>query len=72
VQPGRVLLAASRSTPDEIVHLQVKSGGTVVYQGKVYGDRATLQVRRGDRGQVDGPVAEIDPNEVPDVGSISA
>lgn len=54
--------------PDEIVHLQVKEGGTAVYQDHAYGDRATLQVRRGDRGEVDGPVEEVDPNAVPDVG----
>ncbi len=53
--------------PDEIVHLQVKEGGTALYQGKAFGDRGTIQVRRGDRDQVDGPVEEVDPNEVPEV-----
>lgn|SRR5215212_3431064 len=29
---------------DEIVHLQVSKGATVVYNGQAFGDRATLQV----------------------------
>ncbi len=53
--------------PDETIHLQVKEGGTALYQGKAFGDRATIQVRRGDRGQVDGPVEEVDPAQLPDV-----
>lgn len=52
---------------DDIIHLQVKPGGIARYQGKAFGDRATIQVRRGDRDQVVGPVVELDPNEVPDV-----
>ena len=54
---------------DDTIHLQVKVGGTARYQGKAFGDRGTIQVRRGDRGQVDGPVEEVDPNEVPDVST---
>lgn len=61
---------AEKKNPDEIVHLQVKPDATVVYRGSAYGQGATLQVRRGDRGQVDGPVTEVDPNELPDVGSL--
>lgn len=60
----------AKKDPDEIVHLQVKPGGTARYRDHAYGDRATLQVRRGDRGQVGGPVEEIDPNQVPDVGAL--
>jgi hypothetical protein len=54
--------------PGEVLHLQVKPGGTAHYQGKAFGDRATLQVRRGDRDQVDGDVEEVDPRRLPDVG----
>ena len=54
--------------PDEIVHLQVKEGGVARLGDKAFGDRGTIQVRRGDRDQVDGPVEEVDPNRVPDVG----
>ncbi len=61
-------MAKREQNPDEIVHLQVQPGGTAIYQDRAYGDRATLQVCRGDVDQVEGPVEEIDPNEVPDVG----
>jgi hypothetical protein len=56
-----------KQNPDEILHLQVKPGGTAIYKDHAYGDRGTLQVRRGDRDQVDGPVEEVDPNKVPEV-----
>jgi hypothetical protein len=61
----------ARKDPNEVVHLQVKPGQTVIYQGRAYGDRATLQVRRGDLDRVDGPVDEVDPTAVPDVGARS-
>jgi len=61
-------MATKKQDPDEVIHLQVKPGGQARYQGKAFGDRATIQVRRGDRGQVEGPVEEVDPNAVPDVG----
>jgi hypothetical protein len=60
-------MAAKQKDPDEIVHLQVKPGQTVIYQDRAYGDRATLQVRRGDLELVDGPVEEVDPANLPDV-----
>ena len=60
-------MAAKQKDPDEVVHLQVKPGQTVIYQGHAYGDRATLQVRRGDLELVDGPVEEVDPANLPDV-----
>lgn len=56
--------------PAEVVHLQVKPGETVTYQGRAYGDRATLQVPRGNLGQVHGRFDEIDPSEVPDAGDL--
>ncbi len=56
--------------PDEVVHLQVRPGATVVYRDHAYGQGATLQLRRGDRSEVDGPVEEVDPAKVPDVGSL--
>jgi hypothetical protein len=61
---------ASRKNPDEIVHLQVKQGETVVYRDHAYGDRGTLQVRRGDLDEVNGKFDEIDPAKVPDVGEL--
>ena len=54
--------------PDEIAHLHVKQGGVARLGDKAFGDRGTIQIRRGDRDQVDGPVEEVDPNDVPDVG----
>jgi len=61
-------MAKNTENRDEILHLQVKPGGTAIYRDHAYGDRATIQVRRGDRAQVEGPVEEVDPNAVPDVG----
>jgi hypothetical protein len=60
--------AVEPNPDDEIVHLQVAKGETVVYQNHAYGPRATLQVRRGDLDRVDGKVEEVKPDEVPDVG----
>jgi len=59
---------AKTKNPDEIVHVHVKPGETVIHEGIAYGDRATLQVRRGDLDEVQGKYDEVDPNEVPDVG----
>lgn len=59
---------ATKSDPNEILHLQVKPGETVIYRDHAYGDRATLQVRRGDLGAVNGKYDQIDPSHVPDVG----
>jgi len=58
---------AAKKNPDEIVHVQVAEGETVVYDNISYGPRATLQVRRGDLDRVDGKFSEVDPHEVPDV-----
>ena len=57
---------------NEIVHLQVKPGATVVYDGRAFGDRGTLQVPRysADGLLKEGKVYEVDPNEVPDAGRI--
>ena len=61
-------MAKQVKDPNEVVHLQVNEGGTAYYQGIAYGDRATLQVRRGDVGSVEGPVTELDSgDDVPDV-----
>ncbi|MGI8513504.1 MAG: hypothetical protein ACR2NH_12850 [Solirubrobacteraceae bacterium] len=61
-------MAKKTVDPDEIVHLQVATGETVVYRDHAYGDRATLQVRRGDLGEVEGKYDEVDPGAVPDAG----
>jgi hypothetical protein len=58
--------------PAEVIHLQVKPGGTARLGDKSFGDRATIQVARGDRGAVTGPVEEVDPDRVPDVGDRAA
>jgi len=63
---------ACKKNPDEVVHLQVKPGETVVYKDIAYGDRATLQVRRGDLDEVEGKYVEVKPDEVPDVGELPA
>jgi hypothetical protein len=61
-------MAAKKKDPNEVVHVQVKPGETVVYQGHLYGDRATLQVPRRYLVHVDGEYDEVKPDEVPDVG----
>jgi hypothetical protein len=58
---------AKRKDPNEIVHLQVDEGETVLHKGMSYGPRATLQVRRRDLDRVDGRHAEVHPHAVPDV-----
>ena len=65
-------MAKKPTDPNEIIHLQVKPGATVVYDGRAYGDRGTLQVPRysADGLLKEGKVYEVDPNEVPDAGSI--
>jgi hypothetical protein len=44
-----------------------KPGKTVLYEGKVYADRATLQVRRHELDEISGPYEEVNPAKVPDV-----
>ncbi len=60
------------SDPNQVVHLQVKPGATVIYDGRAYGDRGTLQVPRySAEGLLKaGRVHEVNPAEVPDAGSI--
>ncbi len=62
------MAAKTEKDPNEVVHLQVNQGSTAHFQGKAFGDRATIQVRRGDRDQVDGNVEEVNPQRLPDVG----
>jgi len=58
--------------PNEIVHLQVKPGATVIYDGRAFGDRGTLQIPRYSAENLlkGGKVYEVDPNEVPDAANI--
>ncbi len=58
---------AKTKDPNEIVHVHVKPGETVVLGEHAYGDRATLQVSRRVAAELKGQVDEVDPNEVPDV-----
>ena len=59
---------APKQDPNEIVHLQVAKGETVVYRDHAYGDRATLQVVRRDLERVEGSWDEVNPARLPDVG----
>ena len=54
--------------PNEIVHVQPRPGEVVLYEGKAYGDRGTLQVRRGELERVEGKFDEVDPANLPDAG----
>ena len=45
---------AKTKDPNEVVHIQVAEGETVVHKNISYGPRATLQVRRGDLDRVTG------------------
>ena len=65
-------MALSKRNPDQILHLQVNPGATVIYKDRAYGDRATLQVRAGDLDAVTGKYTAIDPAAVPDVGDLPA
>jgi hypothetical protein len=56
--------------PNEVLHLQVKPGCLAAYDGLLYGDRATLQVRRRDLDRVTGDYQVVDPAEVPDVAGV--
>jgi hypothetical protein len=58
---------AKRKDPNEIVHVMPRPGKTVLYEGKVYADRATLQVRRHELEEISGPWEEVNPAKVPDV-----
>lgn len=58
---------AKKEDPNEVVHVQVKPGETVVLGDHAYGDRATLQLPRHLAAGLKGQVDEVDPNEVPDV-----
>ena len=59
---------AAKKDPNEVVHVHVKPGETVVHEGIAYGDRATLQVPRHVAKDLKG-VEEVDPNAVPEVGA---
>jgi hypothetical protein len=58
---------AKQKDPNEIVHVQVNEGETVLHKNISYGPRATLQVRRGDLDRVKGKYSEVHPHDVPDV-----
>ena len=58
---------APKQDPNETVHLQVAKGETVVYRDHAYGDRATLQVRRGELDAVKGSYEEVNPEHLLDV-----
>ncbi len=59
---------AKTKDPNEIVHVHVKPGETVVLGELAYGDRATLQVSRRVAAELKGLVDEVDPNALSDVG----
>ena len=64
-------MAKMNTDPNEIVHLQVRAGEVVIYDGRAFGDRGTLQVPRYSATGLlkDGRVYEVDPSEVPDAGN---
>jgi hypothetical protein len=62
----------AKKDPNEIVHVHVKPGETVIHEGIAYGDRATLQVPRHVAEGLKGQVDEVDPAKVPDAGSVPA
>jgi hypothetical protein len=62
-------MARKKPDPHEVLHVHVQPGETVLYQGHLYGERATLQVPRRYLVHVEGKY-EVLPSgaEVPDVG----
>jgi hypothetical protein len=65
-------MARKKQDPNEIVHIHVKPGRVVAYDGRTYGDRATLQVPRRYLVHVEGEYDEVNPAKVPDVGELPA
>ncbi len=61
-------MAKKEQNPDEVIHVHVKAGQTVIHEGIAYGDRGTLQVPRHVAEGLKGQVDEVDPNALPDVG----
>jgi hypothetical protein len=59
---------AKKADPNEIVHVQPKPGQVVRLGDHAYGDRGTVQVRRGDLDRLEGSFEEVDPLRLPDVG----
>lgn len=59
-------MAQKTRNPNEILHLQVAPGATVIYRDHAFGDRGTLQVRAGDLHAVTGKYTEVDPAAVPE------
>jgi hypothetical protein len=65
--------AKKQQDPNEIVHVQVKPGATVVWGEHAYGDRATLQLTRGELDQLEGDYELLGSgSDVPDVGELPA
>ncbi len=58
---------AAKKDPDETVHLQAKPGEVIRLGDKSFGDRGTVQVRRGDLDRIEGSYEEVDPEHLPDV-----
>ncbi len=65
-------MVKKNTDPNEIIHLQVKPGATVVYDDRAYGDGGTLQVARYSAENLlkEGKVYEVDPDAVPDAARI--
>ena len=59
--------AVDQLAHDEVVHVHVKPGETVIVNGIAYGDRPTLQVSRHVADELKTSVNVVDANAVPDV-----
>src|SRR5215210_6943341 len=59
--------AVDQLAHDEVVHVHVKPGETVIVNGIAYGDRAPLQVSRPVADELKTSVHVVDANAVPNV-----
>jgi hypothetical protein len=60
---------AQTKDPNEIVHVHVKAGETVIHNGIAYGDRATLQVPRHVAAELKGQPDVGERRDVPSKGA---
>jgi hypothetical protein len=62
-QPSRKTAPKKPQDPEQVVHLQVKPGERVRLGRRVFGDKATLQMRRRELDRLEGSYEEVTPGE---------
>lgn len=62
-------MAKRHENPDEIIHVQARPGQVIRLGEHAYGDRGTVQVRRGDLDRLEGDYEQVNPVALPDAGA---